>query len=124
MNSIRNGVANAKYSLRLTIEDTGGRRYVSSLIVLMIDNKRPEASLKFDKVPVCGDIIIGDKVTGKITGTDEYFYSYKLRYESSLPSNLILAARKYIGVSDTGDVNMPFTWDTTALPPCVYRIIL
>jgi hypothetical protein len=115
---------NVKYSIRLTIEDTGGTRYESSPIVLMLDNKRPEKSLKVDTVLVCADIIIGDKVTGKITGTDEHFYSYRLRYESSLASGLILAVRKYTGVSDTGDVNVPFTWDTTGLPPCGYRIIL
>ncbi|NIU07606.1 MAG: hypothetical protein GWN67_12835 [Phycisphaerae bacterium] len=100
---------NGKYSLRLTIEDTGSSQHVSSPIVLMIDNKRPKASLKLDKVTVCGDIIIGDEVTGKITGTDEHFYSYRLRYESSLISGLILAVRKYTGVSDSGDVNVPFT---------------
>ena len=115
---------NAKYSIRLTIEDTGGTRYESSPIVLMLDNKRLEKSLKVDTVLVCADIIIGDKVTGKITGTDEHFYSYRLWYESSLASGLILAVRKYTGVSDTGDVNVPFTWDTTGLPPCGYRIIL
>jgi len=115
---------NAKYSIRLTIEDTGGTRYESSPIVLILDNKRLEKSLKADTVLVCADIIIGDKVTGKITGTDEHFYSYRLRYESSLASGLILAVRKYTGVSDTGDVNVPFTWDTTGLPPCGYQIIL
>jgi hypothetical protein len=115
---------NAKYSLRLTIEDTGGSQYISSPVVLIIDNTRPEASLKFDKIPVCGDIFIGDKVTGKITGIDEHFYSYRLRFESSLASGLILPVRKYTGVSDHGDLNVPFVWDTTGLPPCGYRIIL
>ena len=90
----------------------------------MIDNKSPDASLTVDKVPVCGDIFIGDKVTGKITGTDLHFYSYRFRYESSLASGLILPIRKYTGVSDTGDIDVPFTWDTTGLPPCGYRIIL
>ena len=58
---------NGKYSLRLTIEDTGGSQYVSLPMIVMIDNKSPEATLKLDKVPVCGDIFIGDKVTGKST---------------------------------------------------------
>ena len=115
---------NAKYSLRLTIEDTGGNQYASSPIVLIIDNKQPKASLNFVQTPVCGDILIGDKVTGIITGIDEHFYSYRLRYESSLASGLILAVRKYTSVSDTGDANVPFIWDTTGLPPCGYRIIL
>lgn len=74
--------------------------------------------------PVCGDITIGDMVSGTITGTDPHFYSYRLRYESSLASGLILPVRKYMGVSDTGDTSVVFSWDTTGLPACGYRIVL
>lgn len=115
---------NGKYSLRLTLKDKGGIQYVSSPVVVMIDNTRPKAVLIIDRVPTCGDIFIGEVVTGKITGTDPHFYSYRLRYESSLASGLILPVRRYIGVGDTGDTNAPFKWNTTRLPPCGYRIIL
>lgn len=113
-----------KYSLKLTIEDAGGIQHESAPVVVMIDNTLPDAKLSFDVVPVCGDIFIGDVVTGKITGTDDHFYSYHLWYESSLASGSILPVRKYTGVTDTGDVDVPFAWDTTGLPPCGYRIVL
>ena len=113
-----------KYSLRLTIKDNGGVEYVSSPVVVMLDNKLPDAFLIIDKYPKCGDITIGDTVTGKITATDDHFYSYTLRYESSLASGFIFPIRKYTGAGDKGDANMPFSWDTTGLPPCGYRIIL
>ena len=113
-----------KFSLRLTVEEGGGTHFVSSPVVVMVDNTHPKASLVLDTVPVCGDILIGDLVSGRITATDTHFYSYRLRYESSLASGPILPVRKYTDVTDTGDVNLAFTWDTTGLPPCGYRVIL
>jgi len=113
-----------KFSLRLTVEESGGTHFVSSPVVVMVDNTHPKASLVLDTVPVCGDILIGDLVSGKITATDDHFYSYRLRYESSLASGLILPVRKYTSLTDTGDVNLTFTWDTTGLPACGYRVIL
>jgi len=115
---------NGKYSIRLTIRETGGTEHVSMPVVVMLDNTAPTASLTLDTVPICGDVTIGDVVTGKITGTDLHFYSYRLRYESSLASGDILPVRKYTSVSDTGDTNVAFSWNTTGLPACGYRIIL
>ncbi|MGB3458119.1 MAG: hypothetical protein WBB08_02255 [Halobacteriota archaeon] len=113
-----------KYSLKLTIEDNGGVQHVSSPVVVMVDNTRPKAVLSIDAVPECGDIFVGDTVTGKITGTDEHFYSYQLRYESSLASGNILPVRNYTGVADHGDTALSFTWNTTGLPACGYQIRL
>ena len=115
---------NGKYSVRLTVQDSGGINRVSLPVIVMVDNTAPTATLTMDTVPVCGDILVGDKVTGKITGTDTHFYSYRLRYESSLASGNILPVRKYTSVADTGDANISFTWDTAGLPACGYQIIL
>jgi hypothetical protein len=115
---------NGKYSLRLTVMDTGGSEHVSAPVVVMLDNEKPDIALTISSAPQCGDITIGDMVSGMITGTDLHFYSYRLRYESGLASGLILPVRTYTGVTDTGDANVPFTWDTTGLPPCGYRIVL
>lgn len=115
---------NGKYSLRLTVTDTGGVEHVSSPVVVMLDNKQPDIALTIFSSPQCGDITVGDLVSGMITGTDLHFYSYRLRYESGLASGLIIPVRTYAGVADTGDANVPFTWDTTGLPPCGYRIVL
>ncbi|MCK4681891.1 hypothetical protein KAT59_02545, partial [Candidatus Bipolaricaulota bacterium] len=117
---------NGKYSLRLTVKDTGGIEHVSSPVVVMLDNEDPGCALSIYTSPVCGDITIGDIVSGTITGTDPHFYSYRLWYESSLTPgvNLILPVRKYTGVSDTGDTSVVFSWDTTGLPACGYRIVL
>jgi len=115
---------NGKYSLRLTVKDTGGIEHVSSPVVVMLDNEAPAYALSIYTSPVCGDITIGDTVSGTITATDPHFYSYRLRYESSLASGLILPVRKYTGVSDTGDTSVVFSWDTTGLPACGYRIVL
>lgn len=115
---------NGKYSLRLTVMDTGGVEHVSFPVVVMLDNKEPDIALTIFSTPQCGDVMIGDTVSGMITGTDLHFYSYRLRYESGLASGLIMPVRTYLGVTDTGDANVPFTWDTTGLPPCGYRIVL
>jgi len=115
---------NGKYSLRLTVKDTGGVEHVSAPVVVMLDNEAPDAALTILSAPQCGDILVGDVVSGLITGTDLHFYSYRLRYESGLASGLILPIRSYTGVTDTGDVNVPFAWDTTGLPACGYRIVL
>ncbi|MFC2082023.1 hypothetical protein ACFLR0_02450 [Candidatus Bipolaricaulota bacterium] len=115
---------NGKYSLRLTVKDTGGVEHVSAPVVVMLDNDDPDIALTVFSAPQCGDVIIGDTVTGMITGTDPHFYSYRLRYESGLASGLILPIRTYTGVTDTGDLNVPFSWDTTGLPACGYRIVL
>jgi len=115
---------NGKYSLRLTVKDTGGIEHVSSPVVVMLDNEAPGYALNIYTSPVCGDIMIGDMVSGTITATDPHFYSYRLRYESSLASGLILPVRKYTGVSDTGDTSVVFSWNTTGLPACGYRIVL
>ncbi len=115
---------NGKYSVRLTVKENGGVEHVSAPVVVMLDNTVPDATLTLDVVPVCGDVYAGDVVTGKITGTDAHFYSYRLRYESSLASGLILPVRKYTGIADTGDTNVVFSWDTTGLPACGYQIIL
>lgn len=115
---------NGKYSIKLTIEDNGGVQHESSPVVVMLDNKRPEAVLNIDAVPECGDIFVGDTVSGKITATDEHFYSYQLLYESSLASGNILPIRKYTGVADHGDTDLSFTWNTTGLPACGYQIRL
>ena len=32
--------------------------------------------------------------------------------------------RKYTGVADNGDTNAAFSWDTTGLPACGYRLVL
>ncbi|MFC2106204.1 hypothetical protein ACFLS0_05605 [Candidatus Bipolaricaulota bacterium] len=115
---------NGKYSLRLTVTDTGGVEHVSSPVVVMLDNKEPDIALTIFSSPQCGDVMVGDTVSGMITGTDVHFYSYRLRYESGLASGLIMPVRKYAGVTDTGDANVTFAWDTTGLPPCGYRIVL
>ena len=120
---------NGKYSLRLTVKDTGGIEHVSSPVVVMLDNTRPEdnippgAALNITSSLVCGDIMIGAMVSGTITATDPHFYSYRLRYESNLAHGLI-KQRKYMGVSDTGDTSVAFSWNTTGLPACGYRIVL
>jgi len=114
---------NGKYSLRLTIQDAGGVEHVSIPEVVILDNKAPTATLSLDVVPVCGDITIGSTVTGVITGTDENFYSWRLRYESSAASG-VLAQRTYTGPTDTGDAGVPFSWTTTALSECGYRLVL
>jgi len=115
---------NGKYSLRLTVLDTGGTEHVSAPVVVMLDNEAPDAVLTVLSAPQCGDLVVGDVVSGTITATDPHFYSYRLRYESGLASGLILPIVKYTGVTDTGHVNVPFAWDTTGLPACGYRIIL
>jgi hypothetical protein len=121
------GGKNGKYSLRLTVEDVGGTEQVSSPVVVMIDNTPPNATLELLGTPKCGDIKIGNNVTGKITATDDHFYSYKLSYRCGLhppcPGS-ILPVRKYAGVSDQGDAGLTFTWDTSGLPPCGYEILL
>ncbi len=118
---------NGKYSLRLTVEDVGGTQHVSLPVVVMIDNKRPTAVLNISTTPECGDITIGDTVTGNIAATDEHFYSYRLSYRCGLnppcPGS-VLPVRKYGNVSDHGDADLTFTWDTTGLPPCGYEILL
>lgn len=114
---------NGKYSLRLTVEDTGGTQHVSAPVVVMLDNKEPDIALTIFSAPQCGDITVGDTVSGMISGTDLHFYSYRLRYESGLASGLILPVRMYTGVTDTGDAGVAFSWDTTGLPPCGYRIV-
>jgi len=116
---------NGKYSLRLTVKDTGGTEHVSAPVVVMLDNKSPTAKLEVATSAVCGDIFAGDIVTGTIVATDTHFYSYRLRYESSLASGLVMSpVRKYTGVTDIGDASQTFTWDTTGLPACGYRLIL
>ena len=115
---------NGKYSIRLTVKDTGGIDHVSSPVVVMLDNERPGYALTIFSSPVCGDVAIGDVVSGTITATDPHFYSYRLQYASSLANGLILPIRQYSGVSDTGDTNVAFSWDTSGLPACGYRIIL
>ncbi|MCR3883859.1 MAG: hypothetical protein NUK54_05740 [Methanothrix sp.] len=121
------GGKNGKYSLRLTVESVGGVEHVSSPVVVVIDNTPPTAILNLSGTPSCGDITIGDKVTGEITATDEHFYSYQLSYRCGLhpacPGS-ILPVRKYAGVSDQGDAGLTFTWDTSGLPPCGYEIML
>ena len=114
---------NGKYSLRLTIKDAGGIEHVSLPRVVMLDNEVPTAALTLDSIPVCGDILGGATVTGKITGTDEHFHGYQLRYESSAGSGTLLQ-RTYTSPSDTGDVNVAFSWPTAGLPKCGYRLIL
>ena len=114
---------NGKYSLRLTIQDAGGTEHVGAPEVVILDNKVPTASLSLDVVPVCGDITIGSTVTGVITGTDENFYGWRLRYESSAASG-VLSQRTYTDTTDIGDVGLPFTWTTTGLSECGYRLIL
>jgi len=115
-----------KYSLRLTIKDSGGTEHVSAPVVVILDNTTPTASLDVASSPICGDIFAGEIVTGTITATDQHFYSYRLRYESSLTPgvNLITPVRKYTGVADNGDTNESFSWDTTGLPACGYRLVL
>ena len=115
---------NGKYSIRLTVKDTGGVEQVSAPVVLILDNKAPDYALTIFSAPQCGDLTVGDIVSGMITGTDPHFYSYRLRYESGLGGGNILPIRTFTGATDTGDVNLPFTWDTSGLPPCAYRIIL
>jgi len=115
---------NGKYSIRLTVLDTGGNEFVSAPVVLMLDNEVPDAVLTISSAPQCGDILVGNVVSGLITATDPHFYSYRLRYESGLASGLILPVEKYTGVTDIGDSNVPFAWDTTGLPACGYRIVL
>lgn len=121
------GGKNGKYSLRLTVEDVDGVEHLSSPVVVVIDNTPPTAILNLSGTPSCGDITIGDKVTGEITATDEHFYSYQLSYRCGLhpacPGS-ILPIRKYAGVSDLGDMGLTFTWDTSGLPPCGYEILL
>ncbi len=121
------GGKNGKYSLRLTVEDVGGTEHVSSPVVVVIDNTPPNATLEFLTTAKCGDITIGDTVTGKITATDDHFYSYRLSYRCGMHPpcpGLVLPVRKYAGVSDQGDAGLTFTWDTTGLPPCGYEILL
>jgi hypothetical protein len=114
-----------KHSLRLTVKDTGGTEHVSAPVEVILDNTAPDATLSVASSPVCGDIFAGDIVTGTVTATDQHFYSYRLRYESSLASGLIIdPVRKYTGVADQGDTNAAFSWNTTGLPACGYRIIL
>jgi hypothetical protein len=114
-----------KYSIRLTIRDTGGTEHTSSPVVVMLDNTKPTAMLDVATTPVCGDIFAGDIVTGTLTATDTHFYSYRLRYASSLANGLIIdPIRTYTGLGDTGDTNVSWSWDTTGLPACGYRIIL
>jgi hypothetical protein len=112
-----------KYSLRLTIKDAGGIEHVSSPQVVVLDNTRPTASMSLDTVPVCGDITAGVSVTGQITATDEHFHGYQLRYESSAGNGTLLQ-RTYTGPTDQGDSSVPFTWTTTGLPKCGYRLVL
>jgi hypothetical protein len=114
---------NGKYSLKLTIKDSGGGEHESAPVVVTLDNTRPTAELTLDTIPVCSDVTIGVAVTGAFTGTDEHFYGYRLRYESSAGSG-VLQQRTYTGPSDTGDVNEPFTWNTTGLTKCGYRLVL
>jgi hypothetical protein len=114
---------NGKYSLRLTVQDAGGGEHVSVPEVVVLDNMVPTAELSLDVVPTCGDITIGSTVTGVITGTDENFYGWRLRYESSAASG-VLDQRTYTGPTDTGDAGVPFSWTTTALSECGYRLVL
>lgn len=117
-------VSDGKYSLRLTIEDAGGGEHVSPPVVVVIDNTKPDALLTIDTYPQCGDIIVGDTLTGTITATDKHFYVYRLRYLSTANTGFILPDTFYTSVSDTGVTNLPFTWNTTGLPPCGYCILL
>ena len=34
------------------------------------------------------------------------------------------SGKVFAGVSDTGDVNVAWSWDTTGLPACGYRLVL
>ena len=115
---------NGKYSIRLTVKDTGGVDHVSAPVVLVLDNEAPDYALTIFSAPQCGDLTVGDIVSGMITGTDPHFYSYRLRYVSGLGNDLILPIRTYTSIADTGDVNLAFSWDTSGLPPCAYRIVL
>lgn len=117
------GGKNGKYSLRLTIKDAGGVEHVSAPVVVMLDNKYPTASLSVDTVPVCGDITEGITVTGTFTGTDEHFYGYRLRYESSIHSGTLIT-RTYTSLADTGGIAQPFSWPTAGLSKCGYRLVL
>ncbi|MFC2095867.1 hypothetical protein ACFLSW_05475 [Candidatus Bipolaricaulota bacterium] len=115
---------NGKYSIRLTVMDSGGIEHVSTPVVVMLDNEAPDYALTIFSSPVCGDVFIGDTVSGTITATDPHFYSYRLRYTSSLANGFILPIRQYSSVADTGDISVAFSWNTSGLPACGYRIIL
>ena len=111
-----------KYSILLTIRDAHGCEFNSGPVNVRIDNTPPEVELKVS-VADCATITIGDIVTGTLTATDANFHGYRLRYIGDGVSG-VLAQRIYTDVSDTGDVNQAWTWNTAGLPPCGYRLLL
>jgi hypothetical protein len=111
-----------KYSILLTIRDEDGCEFRSGTVNIRLDNTMPGAELTVS-VPDCATIRIGDIVTGTLTGTDAHFHSYQLRFEGDGVSG-VLAQRTYTGIGDTGDVGVAWSWDTSGLPACGYRLWL
>lgn len=111
-----------KYSIRLTIRDEDGCEFRSGAVNIRLDNTAPKIELSVS-VPDCATIRIGDKVTGTLSATDENFHSYQLVFEGDGVSGVI-AQRTYTGTGDTGDTSVSWSWDTSGLPPCGYRLVL
>jgi hypothetical protein len=111
-----------KYTVVLTLEEDDGCRFNSGPVTIRLDNTLPVRDLKVS-VEDCAHIKIGTVVTGTLTCTDENFHSYQLVYEGDSTSGVI-AEREYTGVGDTGDVDVPWSWDTSGLPKCGYRLVL
>jgi hypothetical protein len=111
-----------KYSILLTIRDEDGCEFRSSMVNIRLDNTRPDAELTVS-VPDCATIRIGDTVTGTLTGTDANFHSYQLVFEGDGVSG-VLAQRTYTGIGDIGDVGVAWSWNTSGLPACGYRLVL
>ena len=111
-----------KYSIYLTIRTKEGCEFNSSSVCIRIDNTPPTIELNVD-VEDCATITVGDIVTGTLTVQDEHFHSYRLSYIGDGVSG-VLAERFYTGVGDKGDVNVAWSWDTTGLPACGYRLAL
>ena len=111
-----------KYTIVLTLEEEDGCRFDSGPVTIRLDNTLPERDLKVS-VADCAHIKIGTVVTGTLSCTDENFHSYQLVFEGDAVSGVI-AERTYSGVSDTGDVGVAWSWDTSGLPACGYRLVL
>lgn len=124
-----------KYSVRLTVKNSiTGAIFRSRPVQVRIDNCRPKAELSLDVFAPCADIIVGDVVTGKFTARDRdssddpkcvkaHFHGYTLNFEGNAASGVIRSHHE-TDPALNGVVNEAFSWDTTGLTPCGYRIYL
>jgi len=124
-----------KYSVRLTIKDSvTGATLRSRPVQVRIDNCKPKAELSLDVFAPCADIIVGDIVTGKFTARDRtpsddpkcvkaHFHGYTLVFEGNAVSGVIRSHHE-TNPALNGVTDEPFSWDTTGLTPCGYRIYL